>query len=77
MTREGHRIEKLIFDKKTYRGRGEDEFIEGTARPSQPKLQGVARRNLLVVLGVDAEPGGGRPWSACELKEWALPPTVP
>jgi hypothetical protein len=44
------------------------ELIEGAARPSQPTLQGVACCGLLVILGVDAEPGGGRPRAAGELK---------
>jgi hypothetical protein len=43
-------------NKKTYRGRGEDQLIEGAAHLIQPVLQGVACRNLLVVLGVSPDP---------------------
>jgi hypothetical protein len=72
ITREDHGIEKLILDKKTYRGRGEDEFIKGAACPSHPTLQGIARRGLLVILGVDIEPGGSRPRSSRELNGLGL-----
>jgi hypothetical protein len=37
-TREDCRIKNLIFDKKTYRGHGEDELVKGAARPCQPAL---------------------------------------
>jgi hypothetical protein len=53
MTREDCGIEKIILDQKTYRGGGEDELIKGAARPGHPTLQGVTRRDLLVVLEVD------------------------
>jgi hypothetical protein len=40
--------------KKTYRGRRENQLIDGTARPIQSTLQGVAHRDLLIVLGIVA-----------------------
>jgi hypothetical protein len=53
--------QKRILDKKTHRGRGEDELVKVPARPSHSTLQGVARRSLLVVLGVGVKPGGSCP----------------
>jgi hypothetical protein len=42
------------------------------AQVRQPTLQGVARGDLLVVLGVDVGPGGGHPQGAGELKGLGL-----
>jgi hypothetical protein len=50
-----------ILDKKTYRGRGEDELVKGPAHRGHPTLQGVARCDLLVVVRVSVKPDGSRP----------------
>jgi hypothetical protein len=62
------KLKTRLLNKKTYQGRGEDQLIEGTTRPIQPALQGVACRNLLVILGVFARPESGRPRDASELE---------
>jgi hypothetical protein len=58
----------LSSNKRTHRGRGEDELIKGAARPVHPMLQGVVRHNLLIVLGIVAGPKNGRPRSAGKLE---------
>jgi hypothetical protein len=39
-------------------------------------LQGIARRDLLVVPGVDAEPGSGRHEVQASSRLWVSPPAV-
>jgi hypothetical protein len=72
VTREDYGIEKIILDRKTYRGGGEDELIKDTARPCHPTLKGVMQHDLLVVLGVGIEPDSRRPRSAREVKSLGL-----
>jgi hypothetical protein len=62
------KLKAQLSNKKTYRGRGEDQLIKGAARPVQSALQGVTRRNLLIILDIVAGPGSGRPRGAGKLE---------
>jgi hypothetical protein len=55
--------------KKTHRRRGKYQLVECIARPRQPALESVARRDLLVILDNIADLEGGRPRDTGEFKD--------
>jgi hypothetical protein len=72
-SRKNREIGKTSYpSKETYRCRREDQFAECATRPRQPALKGVARRSLLVVLGVVAGLEGGRPRGGGKLEDLGL-----
>jgi hypothetical protein len=67
-SRKNSRIEEISFKQKTHRGHRENQLVEGAVRPVQSALQGVAHRDLLVILGIIAGLESGRPQGAGELE---------
>jgi hypothetical protein len=58
--------------KKTYRRHEKYQLVERLTHPHQATLDGVTRRDLLVILDIVSDLKGRRPWDAGEIEDLAV-----